>query len=91
VQKALRAGCSDTRDELQQITGFMPGCALEVERSTIEATAAALRADPVLQANLRHQYSDVFSAHVNIRGDVESIRQGLAALAAQQRPAEAAP
>jgi hypothetical protein len=80
VQKALRAGCSDVRNETQQITGFMPGCDLGVDAGVVAATAAALRADPAVQAELRHQYSDVFSAHANISGDVASIEQALAAL-----------
>ena len=91
VQKALRAGCSDVRNEAQQITGFMPDCRLELEPEAIEATAAALRADPAVQATLRYQYSDVVSAHANIRGDVVAIEQALAALHAMDLPAETAP
>ncbi|MCI1711969.1 MAG: hypothetical protein LKM32_08710 [Chiayiivirga sp.] len=83
VQQAMRAGCSDHRDDAQKITGFMPGCSLDLAPETIAATAAALRADPAVQANLRYQYSDVFSAHANIRGDVASTEQALAALDAQ--------
>ena len=80
VQKALRAGCSDVRNQAQQITGFMPGCTLDIEPETIVATAAVLRADPAVQANLRYQYSEVYSAHANISGDVVGIERALAAL-----------
>jgi hypothetical protein len=80
VQKALRAGCSDVRDEGQDITGFMPDCHLDVAPETLLATAAALRADPAVQASLRYQYSDVFSAHANITGDAIAIERALAAL-----------
>jgi hypothetical protein len=80
VQKALRAGCSDLRDETQQIIGFMPDCALDLPPATIAATAAALRADPAVRASLRYQYSEVFSAHTNIGGDVVVIEQTLKAL-----------
>ena len=46
----------------------------------IAATAAALRASPAVAETLRYQYSDVYSAHVNIRGDIALIEQALAAL-----------
>ena len=83
VQKALRAGCSDARGQAQQVIGFMPGCTLEADAGTIAATAAALRADPTVQAELRHQYSHVYSTRANITGDVEEIERALAALAAE--------
>ena len=91
VQKALRAGCSDLRNKAQQITSFMPDCALDLEPGMIEETAAALRAAPAVQANLRYQFSEVYSAHTNIKGDVVSIEQALAALHAMQPPAKTAP
>ena len=80
VQKALRAGCSDVRDETQQITGFMPDCTLDLAPATILATAAALRTDPAVQSNLRYQYSEVFSTQANISGDVVVLERALAAL-----------
>ena len=52
--------------------------------------AAALRADPAVQTNLRYQSSDVYSAHANIQDDVVAIERALAALNAQRLPAEAA-
>jgi hypothetical protein len=91
LQKALRAGCSDLRNESQQITGFKPDCALDIEPGMIEETAAALRANPAVQTNLRYQYSEVSSAQANIKGDVVSIEQALAALHALQLPAATAP
>lgn len=91
VQQAMRAGCSDHRDETQKITGFMAGCTLDLSPETIAATAAALRADAAVQANLRYQYSDVFSAHANIRGDVASTEQALAALSGAAAAAQASP
>lgn len=91
VQKALRAGCSDVRNEAQQITGFMPACALGLDPGTIETTAAALRADPAVLEYLRYQYSEVFSAHANIRGDVVALKQALAALKGLAPAGETAP
>ena len=84
LQQALRAGCSDVRDEAQQITGFMPDCELDIAAETMAATAQALRDDPVVVASLRYQYSDVYSAHANISGDVVAIERALAAL--NERP-----
>ncbi|MCB1553535.1 MAG: hypothetical protein KDJ14_06965 [Xanthomonadales bacterium] len=91
VQQAMRAGCSDHRDETQKITGFMPGCTLDLKPEIITATAAALRVDPDVQANLRYQYSDVFSAHANLQGDVASTEQALAALNAASAATQAPP
>jgi hypothetical protein len=80
VQQALRHGCSDARDSAQQIVGFMPGCTLDVEPDMIQSTAAALRADRGVQAELRYQYSEVFSARANIAGDVIFLERALATL-----------
>ena len=91
VQKAMRAGCSDVRSAEQAITGFMPDCRLDVAPETLAATAAALRADPVVRESLRYQYSAVYSAHANISGDVIAIESALAALKGQRPPTEAPP
>jgi hypothetical protein len=80
VQKALRSGCSDVRDDLQQITGFVADCSLDVAPGVLAATAAALRADPTVQTELRQQYSDVYSAHANISGSAAVIERALTAL-----------
>jgi len=80
LQKALRTGCSDVRDDAQVIVGFMAACNLDVDPAVIEATAVALRNDAGIQAELRYQYSDVFSARANISGDVVFLERALAAL-----------
>lgn len=87
IQKAMRAGCSDLRNEVQEIVGFMPDCTLHVDPDLIAATAAALRADPAVQAELRYQYSDVFSARTNISGDAVFLERALAALRGTEAPA----
>jgi hypothetical protein len=84
LQQALRRGCSDVRDEAQQIVGFMPDCELDVEPGAIQATAAALRGDQNVQAELRYQYSEVFSARANISGDVVFLERALATLKGSQ-------
>lgn len=83
VQQALRAGCSDTRNEAQEITGFMADCDLKIDSDIIAATAAALRADPLVQEELRYQFSDVFTARANISGDIVFLERALMALDAQ--------
>ncbi len=89
LQKALRAGCSDVRDDAQVIVGFMDECNLDVAADVIEETAAALRADAGIQAELRYQYSEVFSARANISGDVVVLERALAALQDAQAPGAA--
>jgi hypothetical protein len=80
VQIALRAGCSDLRNDAQEIIGFMPDCDLDVSADTIAATAQALRDDPELRSDLRYQYSHVYTARTNISGDVVFLERALAAL-----------
>lgn len=80
IQQAMRAGCSDLRNDAQEIIGFMPDCALDIDAGLVTATAAALRDDPALLADLRYQYSAVFSAQANISGDVIFLERALAAL-----------
>ncbi len=91
VQNALRAGCGDIPDPNtsgQALFRFTPDCKLDLSPPMIAATAQALRADPVVAAELRQQYSDVRTAHVNLQGDATLIKQTIAALRA---PAEDSP
>ena len=46
---------------------------------------------PGRAANLRYQYSEIYSAHANISGDVVAIERALAALKGPRPPTEAAP
>lgn len=80
VQMALRAGCSDVRNEAQQITGFMDQCELAVDRAVLVRTANAIRANAQLRAELQYQYSDAYTAQANISGDVVYLERALAAL-----------
>jgi hypothetical protein len=80
VQKAIRAGCSDITVGSLQVIGFVPGCTLDVDEKAIFATAAALRADRQLIADLRSQYSTVLSARGVIASDVHYLETAVAAL-----------
>jgi len=91
IQKALRAGCSDVRNENQDITGFQATCSLAVAPADILATANALRTDPIVRESLRYQYSDVYSAHLNIEGDALAIERALAALHGSPRTGQGKP
>ena len=80
VQIALRAGCSDVRNDAQEIVGFMPDCELDVSGEVMAATAQALRDDPDVRSDLRYQYSHVYTPRTNISGDVVFLERALAAL-----------
>ena len=80
VQKAIRTGCSDVRDAAEQVLGFMSDCRLQVPAETLAATAVVLRADPQLKGELHYQYSQVFTAWANIRGDVVFLERALASI-----------
>jgi hypothetical protein len=86
LQKAMRAGCSDIRNEAQEIVGFMSECKLDVDAEMIASTAAALRADPRVVQELRYQYSEIFSAHANISGELVFIERALEAIEALDLP-----
>lgn len=82
VQKAIRAGCSDVNAGSYQVIGFVEGCTIAVDDRLITAAAAALRADPLVAAELRWQYSMVFSTLGLLASNVINLENALAALGA---------
>lgn len=80
IQIAMRAGCSDLRDDLGQIVGFVEECTLHVDRAALERVAASIRASAVIRSALRFHYSNVYSACANLNGEVLALERGLAAL-----------
>lgn len=80
VQEAIRAGCSDVRDEAQVITGFSADCRLDVDPATLSEIAENLQRSTVVRESLRYQYSDVMSANLNMHGSVVVLERALAAL-----------
>lgn len=80
VQEAIRAGCSDITIGSLQTIGFVPGCRIEVDDGALVATAAALRADPQLAADLRFQYSTVLSGRGVIVSAMHYLETSLVAL-----------
>lgn len=80
VQKAIRAGCSDLIIGSAQTIGFVPDCKVDVDERLLVATAAALRADRELAAELRFQYSTVISSVGILGSSVQYLETALAAL-----------
>jgi len=80
VQKAIRAGCSDISAGSRQTIGFVSGCTIEIDDATLAATAAALRADRQLLADLRSQYSSVISSRGVIASAAQYLEGAVAAL-----------
>ncbi len=88
VQIAMRAGCSDVRDQRGNIVGFAKDCDLKVDPAVLRDTAGALRSNPAVLADLRYQYSFAVSATLNLGGLENSVEEALAALGAAPDPAE---
>jgi hypothetical protein len=82
VQKAIRAGCSDLNAGSYQVIGFVEGCTIAVDDRVLAAAAAALRADPQVAAELRWQYSMLYSTLGVLASNVNYLETALAALGA---------
>jgi hypothetical protein len=90
MQEAMRAGCSDVRDERGFVLGFEKECKLDVDPAELEAVATALRRDPAVLADLQYQYSFAVSAMLNLDGTAVTVIDGLKALGAEPEPVEKA-
>lgn len=84
VQVAILEGCSDVRDDREQVTGFSQECRLEAPPEPIEATARALRSDPAVMSDLRYHFSAVGNARTNLEADLVFLEGALAALRESQ-------
>jgi len=85
MQVAIRDTCSDVRDDLANIVGFMDTCELDVDPAELRAVAEALRRDPAVASTLRYQYSISVSATLNLAGVERSLQNALDALGAPTR------
>ena len=74
TQVAMRAGCSDVRNERGNIVGFAKNCDLQVDPAALRETAVALRSNPAVLADLQYQYSFAVSATLNLGGGREESR-----------------
>ncbi len=66
MQIEMREGCSDVRDSQGYVVGFTEHCQFDADPKALKAVAAELRSNPVVVAELRHQYSVAVSATLNI-------------------------
>ena len=85
TQIAMRAGCSDVRDNRGNIVGFAKNCELQVDPAALKETAMALRGNPAILADLQYQYSFAVSATLNLGGVEKNIDAALTALGAAEK------
>ncbi|HEX4665313.1 MAG TPA: hypothetical protein VH207_01840 [Chthoniobacterales bacterium] len=88
MQVAMRAGCSDVRDRRGSIVGFARDCELDVNPAALRDVAVALRNNPAVLGDLRHQYSFAISAKLNLGRVEKNVEEALAALGAAPVAAE---
>lgn len=92
MQIAMHKTCSDVRDRLGYIVGFVERCEFEADPVALKTVAAALRSNPGVAASLRYQYSFAVNATTNVGRLKSNIEDALDALGARpQFTARAAP
>ncbi len=91
MQVEMREKCSDARDAMGFIVGFVPRCEFDSAPAELEAVAAALKTDPAVAATLRYHYSNAVSATLNLDSVEISLENALAALGAPAHSRGAAP
>jgi hypothetical protein len=85
VQKAIRAGCSDITDDINNVIAFKPDCTLDLSDAAIVTAAAALARDPELLSDLRLHFNTISSAVANIGGDIVMLKRVVASFDADAR------
>jgi hypothetical protein len=88
MQAAMRAGCSDVRDQRGNIVGFVENCDLKVDPAALRDIAVALRSNPTVLADLQYQYSFAISATLNLGGVEKNLEEAVSALGATPGAAE---
>jgi len=88
VQKAIRTGCSDVTDDINNVIAFKADCTLDVPDGDIAKAAAALARDPELLPDLRLHFSTISSAVNNIGGDIVLLTRAVASFDADARKRE---
>ncbi|MDQ3159726.1 MAG: hypothetical protein M3Q51_01740 [Pseudomonadota bacterium] len=86
MQVGMREGCSDVRDAQGFIVAFTKHCQFDADPNALKAVAAELRNNPVVAAELRHQYSVAVSASLNINGVESGTKMALAVLEKELAP-----
>ena len=86
VQRAIRAGCSDVNVGSVAQIGFVAECVIAADERALRDAAAALRADPLIAAELRAQYSNVVSSLGVLRASIVYLQRTLDAFGASTGP-----
>lgn len=84
LQKAIRAGCSDTTDKKGVVSGLTTNCKIGADPDLLRTTAQILKNDPEVLAALRYQYSDVTSLVFGFKINRAYIESALKALGAPE-------
>ncbi|MDX1291865.1 MAG: hypothetical protein R3265_03550 [Hyphomonas sp.] len=84
IQRAIREGCSDARDEIGNVTGFRSDCKLDVPDEAWATTAEVLLNDPDLLPDLRLHFSSISTARGDLTGSLYSLQQAIGVLEAEQ-------
>ncbi|MEZ5891549.1 MAG: hypothetical protein R3C58_00145 [Parvularculaceae bacterium] len=84
IQKAIREGCSDTRDANGYVNGFTAECRLEVSDAVMRQAADALKNDADLLSDLTLHFSDLNTTRVTLRREVGFLENASAALGADR-------
>jgi len=88
IQQAIRAGCSDRRNQIGDVVGFVKTCTLDADPALVKSAAQALKGDPEVAKTLRYQYSNLSTAIDNIHAIGNLIQACLAALGKPVNPTE---
>jgi len=73
VQRAIRKGCGDVRDDFGGVTGFKTECNLNVSDAELSKAANALLSDPELLPDLWFHFSNVSSARGDLNGNIAQL------------------
>ena len=85
VQKAIRTGCSDVMDDINNVIAFKSVCTLDLPDADIATAAATLTRDAELLPDLRLHFSTISSAVNNIGGDIVLLTRAVASFDADAR------
>jgi hypothetical protein len=85
VQTAIRDGCSDITDDVNNVIAFKPDCTLDLPDGAIAMAAAAVTRDPELLPDLRLHFSTLTAAVANIGGDIVMLKRAIASFDADAR------
>ncbi len=80
VQLSIRKNCSDVMNDINNATGFVSDCNLNVDASILNETAQQLQSSTVVRENLRTQYSLIAFVQINNEGNIVLLDRVIKAL-----------